>query len=223
MSILDLVFPKSCVGCGHSGGYVCNSCAASFSAAKDKCVECKDYSFAGKTHSHCKTKYSLDGLIVLWQYRGVSRKAIHTIKYKFAFDLAKDIADLALKSEKIRQIPDNSVLIPIPSYKERERWRGFNHSEVIGAYIAKNLKLGFNKKLLFEAKGRVPQVGLSKQKRLQNIRGKFAVKKYSIDKLMGKNIVLFDDVTTTGSTINEAAKTLKKNGVGQVWALVLAG
>lgn len=205
MGILDLVYPKYCLECRQIGQYICSKCLFRVSTV------------------HI---ISPDGYAI-WRYEGVIRKAILALKYKFASDIANELATLA-SSEIVncKLKIENSVLVPIPLHSKRQRWRGFNQSEELGKRIAKQLGMGYNKDLLVRVVNTPPQVRLHKAERLRNTRGIFALKtpnealsEVGLDR---KDIILFDDVWTTGSTLNEAARVLKKAGAKRIIALAIA-
>jgi len=219
MPILDLIFPKSCVNCGAGGGYICDKCTAQFDPAANKCLGCGLYSVRGTTHTSCTRLSSLAGHRSLWKYSGAVRKAIHALKYRFASDLAGEIARLAtleLKNGNVKY----ATLLPIPLHRKRQNWRGFNHAAEVGRLIAVELGWDYRDDVLVRIEAGRPQVGLKKEERLRNIRGKYAVNSSDLEK--NGLIIIFDDVYTTGATIKEAAKALNRAGFKKVWGLTLA-
>ena len=207
MGVLDLIFPKACFGCGKEGFYVCEDCLR-----KEAIVD----------QIHLRNTPHLDGLVCLFKYRGAVRKAILALKYKFASDITKELgvhAANAIKSGKF--FKGKNVVIPIPAYRTRENWRGFNQAEEIGRHMAKALGWEFSKEALIKKRPTPAQTGLSGTERLENLKGSFTVNsKHAVSTY--PNIILFDDVWTTGSTLNEAAKVLKAAGAKQVWAFTAA-
>lgn len=184
-------------------------------------------SIDGMTHFKCKRKYGLDGLVSVWEYDGVIRKAIVTLKYKFAFKIASELADNAvneLKSGKFILLK-NPVLIPIPLYWYRENWRGFNQVEEIGKLVASKMGWKFIPDLLIRKVGTKSQTELGKKDRLSNVRGVFILNPNYLSRnsssLIHNSVIIFDDVWTTGSTLKEAAKVLKRSGFKDVWGLTL--
>ena len=189
------------------------------------CPVCGKFSFNGKTHEKCIRPQSLDGLTVVWKYEGVIRQAILKLKYKFALDIAEEIIERAMP--ELRSVPpinefNNTLLIPIPTHRLRKNWRGFNQTEVLGRLLSKKMNWDFNPNILFRKRNVLPQVGLKGRERIRNIRGTFGFKKEKERPIDYENIILFDDVWTTGSTMKEAGKVLKRNGFKKVWALTLA-
>lgn len=222
MNFLDLLFPKHCLECKKSGKYICDSCLGKVEPAKLVCPVCKKYSFNGQTHSFCVNKYTLSGMHSFYKYDGVIRKAILALKYRFAYDIAKEII------ENCELRIENCLLLPIPLHKHRENWRGFNQSAVLGKLLAEKAGWEFNDKLLLRLGDTTPQVKLDREHRLRNIRGKFAVNANASREALAKwdvgsnKIIIFDDVWTTGATISEACKVLKKAGAREVWGMSVA-
>ncbi|MDP2670949.1 MAG: phosphoribosyltransferase family protein [bacterium] len=111
-------------------------------------------------------------------------------------------------------------LFPLPLNRKRENWRGFNQAELLGNLVAKRFGLVVSRLLLERKLFEKSQVKLTLEQRKKNLQGAFLV--VDPKKVAGKKILLFDDVWTTGATLTEAGRTLKKAGAEQVWALCLA-
>jgi ComF family protein len=163
-------------------------------------------------------------LTCLWKYEGVVRKAILRLKYNFALDISKELVkEASQKLQKERPIfLKDAILVPIPLFWYRKNWRGFNQTEEVGRGIAQSLSCKFLPNLLTRRKFNSPQTGLSRAGRQRNITGIFDISLSSTPPLDGAKIILFDDVWTTGSTLREASRVLKRKGVGAVWGLTLA-
>ena len=224
MSFVDFIFPKMCLGCGMSGCYVCTSCLSKMTSAKEICPGCGKYSFCGKTHLICKNRCDFDGLVLVWVYEGVVRKALIQLKYRFSNDLVRELVE-GSSVELVKKTKDwgGCVLVPVPLEKGRERWRGFNQTEEMGRVLARKMGWEYSE-LLCKTKKTKTQVGLKGKEREENVRDAFLTNK----KLTGfinknKRYVIFDDVWTTGNTLKECAKALKKEGIKSVWGLVVCG
>lgn len=204
MGIFDLIFPKKCLECGSSGSYICNNCLGKVPA--------------GRWH---KGNYSV------FAYEGVVRKAILALKYKFATDVVDELAAICvdrLASAFGFKSQDSVVLVPIPLHPKRQNWRGFNQTFVLGEEIAGKMGWQFASNLLVRKRNTKPQVGLKGYERVQNLRGVFAVNnRYQPLAVGHQSLVIFDDVYTTGSTINEAGKVLIKAGCKKIFSLTIAG
>lgn len=220
ISLLDFLFPKKCLICGSLGRYFCLSCLEKLSYTKNQiCPGCYNPSFSGKTHPFCQEKTALDGLAFGFSYQGLIKTAIKKIKYREIFSLTEELVELAIKRIQSSMF-SHYLIIPIPLHIKRFSTRGFNQSELIGEIISKNWNLSIEKKVLQRIKNTQSQVKLKKKERAENIKGAFSV--INKEEIAGQKILLIDDVFTSGATLNEAAKILKKEGVVKVWALTIA-
>ncbi|MDO8503850.1 MAG: ComF family protein [bacterium] len=230
MGIFDLFYPKRCAGCGKTGTYFCALC---IKRAKlhfpNVCPVCERASIDGVTHERCKRGYAPDGLTSIWAYEGAPKKLIHKLKYKYVSEIALSLAVPAagiLKGWK-RSSPeapnfsrDKFTLVPVPLHWVRRNLRGFNQVEEVGKTVA--ALMGWEMKpLLIRKKLTKSQVGLSEKERKKNVSGIFALDP-SARVNECTSVLLFDDVWTTGSTIREAARVLKKSRFKKVWCLTLA-
>lgn len=222
MGILDLIFPKTCLGCGKEGGYICQDCLAKVRLAKPICPYCEKASIDGFTHIKCAKKLGLDGLTAIWEYEGVIRKAILSLKYKYATLVGQELTDLFLHHLLKGCLLFNAkILVPIPLYWYRENTRGFNQSIEIGKFISAQMGWKFAPDLLIKKKPTASQVELKGDERHQNLKGVFTVNSNYVLST-AYSVLIFDDVFTTGSTLREAAKVLKRAGVTKVWGLTIA-
>lgn len=229
--ILDLLFPKKCVGCNKSGAYFCRECIANIRQGELLCPNCDLPGVFGETHPLCKTRFGLDGLWSLGLYQGSLKRAIQKLKYKPSFiqDLALILTDIIVSYWKAHQpfIFDqikkdrgkNWAVVPVPLHWFRQNDRGFNQSGLIGQILSKSMGLDYLNTLK-RTRYTKPQVKLKSNNRKKNIRGAFALSNNY--KLKTINYLLVDDVWTTGSTLKECCKILKQNGASKVWAITLA-
>jgi competence protein ComFC len=158
-------------------------------------------------------------LIVACKYKGPVRDAIKSVKYKWQFDVASVLVNLLVFNIWRFSLNKDLVMVPIPLYKNREKWRGFNQA----AKLTQLLSEKFNHKYVFlmeRVKNTKTQVGLSRKQRKSNIKGAFIVS--SDFKIRGKEFLLVDDVYTSGATMAEACRVLKKAGAKEVWGMVVA-
>ncbi len=141
---------------------------------------------------------------------------IHQLKYeqktKFGFELGKKIGEEVLKTKKI----EADFLIPIPLHSLKLRERTYNQSEMIAKGISFITKIPTNTKILYRRKNTQSQTHLNFEERQINVSDAFEIRNKKI--IENKNIILIDDVITTGATIGEAAKELKKNGAKLIYA-----
>jgi len=150
---------------------------------------------------------------------------IYRYKYDFIKDLSKPLAKLMIKqlNKSLEPRPKDIILIPIPLHKKRLKWRGFNQAHLLSIEIGQELNISTNDKILLRTKHCQPQMSIkSSKKRKENIRQVFTINPDFKKNLKDKNIILVDDVSTTGATLKEAAKTLKELKPKQIWGLVIA-
>lgn len=224
MGVFDLIFPRKCFGCRKDGYYICPSCAKKLKPSRQVCGVCSRPSTKGMTHLGCKTPHSLDRLASIWEYEGGIRKAILALKYKFALEITREVSELIAKEMKKERFifPSELVLVPVPLHWHRANWRGFNQVEEIGKLVAKEMGWKFIPDLLQKKIPTVPQTELKREERLKNIRGIFSLNpRYNIQDTKYP-VLIFDDVWTTGSTIKEAAKMLKRGGAKEIWGFTIA-
>jgi len=231
-SVADFIFPPKCLLCGrsaadHPSKLICPPCLLQIKyITGPTCPKCglPFVSPAQKDHfcQKCLTakKYFTRARSVGY-YHGILLDAIHKFKYngKTAFSfLLGDL--LANCSFGVIDFQGYDLLIPVPLHKKRLKERGFNQSLLLAVRIRKRSKIPIDYLSLKRIRWTDPQIGLSVDERLRNIRGAFWVKNQK--KILGKKILLVDDVYTTGSTVNECSKTLIKSGARRVDILTLA-
>lgn len=221
MTFVDFLFPRRCIGCGRVGSYLCRSCFSKIEFVTFQiCPYCRKAAVGGVTHFGCRRRLGLDGLLCVFVFDKVGRNLIHQLKFQRVSDLKSDINRLlvATLGEGWNQF-QNFVIVPVPLTKKRENWRGFNQAALIARQIAENLKIPLYPALV-RTIDRRPQASLAKNKRSGNVAGVFEILK---DKpVKNINALVLDDVFTTGATLKEAAKVLKREGARQVWAITLA-
>ena len=201
------------------------SCIKKASQPRSFCPKCHRFSVSGLTHPNCQRPYGLDGLICLWRYEGVIRQALLSLKYRFAWRIAEELSFYAAEELEKRKalFPKEACLMPVPLYWQRRNWRGFNQSEEMGRILAKALNWQFSTELLARKAWRVPQARLKGKWRSKNIRGVFVLNpNYQSLTINPQSLIIFDDVWTTGATIKEAAKVLKRGGFRKVFGLTIA-
>jgi len=226
--ILDLFSPKFCFSCRKEGTYLCNDCRAYLEILQEQYCLCKEPTILLKKCQRCRTK-KLDGLYFAVPYqKPLIKKLIQYFKYEpFIKELAKTLALLIIehfllleKRPGFLHSKAGFILAPIPLDEKRLKWRGFNQAEELGKELSKFLNIPLFSDCLIKIKKAVPQVELSDENRRENIKGAFACQKS--EKVKGKEILLVDDVYTTGSTMEECAKVLKEAGAKKVIGIVIA-
>ncbi|MDO8474225.1 MAG: ComF family protein [bacterium] len=233
--ILDVVFPVRCVGCGEEGHYICRRCEGFTSEAALICPLCQQSSLTGERHENCRSLYGLEGLASVWEYEGVVKSLLHNIKYNgMTHAIAETVqsAYISMAGDTMRfktflsyLFSKDTCITYVPMFKRKEKFRGFNQATVFAREMGKVVKREAVS-LLEKIVDTKPQVDLTKEERLQNLKGAFQVK-FEIPaspagRRIPKNVVLVDDVWTTGATMKECCKVLKKSGIQQVWGFTVA-
>jgi len=223
--LLDLVFPVQCLGCGQGDLYLCARCLESILLIDYfVCPVCRRPSANGQTCLNCQSKTRLDGLIYALNYeQPLVRQAIHAIKYSFIQDLMPTVAELLIKvldQSRFHQDFRADVVVPIPLHRQKLAQRGFNQAKLLAEILAQKYSWKIDNKILQRTKSTRSQTGLPRLRRLTNVKDIFSVK--APESIKNKNIILVDDVCTTGATLEEAAKILKQHGAAKVWAITLA-
>ncbi len=228
MNLLDLVFPKNCVSCGKDGSYFCSSCITLILPAELICPICAKPSLGGMTHPLCQEKFGLDGLWSFGLYRPPLKLAIQKLKYKWIKELAQNLNSIIFDSgqpdtkalfNQIKKDPGTWLVTSIPLHWQRQNWRGFNQAQLLGKLLAQRLGIKYLEALK-KIKATKPQVSLSRDRRDQNLKNAFII--VNKEQLSAQNYLLVDDVWTTGATIKECCRLLKRSGAKKVWGLTLA-
>src|SRR3989344_3717880 len=226
MGWVDWVWPKRCVGCGAMGRYVCERCEVGLWEEEQICPVCTRGSRYGLRHRYCGRPWSMEGLTALWAYEGVARKFIAQAKYKYYFDFLRELVGLSMVQLHSRvelsyfweYLESGPTVVPVPLFWRRGKGRGFNQAKIIGLGLSQVWGLEMQD-LLVRTRDTGRQVGRTREARLLNMANAIAINsKYQVP----KNVLVVDDVWTTGATMNECAKVLRQSGVKKVWGLVFA-
>lgn len=225
--LLDLLLPKKCFGCRQPDTYLCRACFNKIEInPNNTCFFCGKITWQGKICIKCQKQTGLDRIIAATEYKNpLIRDLIKNFKYHYVRELTKPLTQFLIKSLAqcgILDFPHKAIVLPVPLYKTRVRARGFNQAELLAKGIAKHLNLAFKSNILKRIIPNQPQAKFRDdyEKRKKNIKGVFAINPEQ--PIEGKTIILVDDVATTGATLIEAAKILKKSSANEVWGLVVA-
>ena len=208
--VLNLLFPPKCGFCGKiNSEYLCKKCEL-------KLQNLKATKEINKIQNQEFTYH-----VYAYYYKEAIRNKIIDYKFNDMPELSNTFVKLLLNNEKICGfLKKYDIIIPVPIHKKRKLERGYNQTELIAKEIANQTHLKLEKNILIKQKNIIPQSSLNKSEREQNIKNAFIAK--NIEKIINKKILLFDDIYTTGSTANECAKVLKKQGAKQVGVLTIA-
>jgi len=153
-----------------------------------------------------------------YAYHTPLKEAIGLFKYKGKVSLAGPLAHHLLAG--LEALPPLDLILPVPLHPHRLREREYNQSLLLAYRVSRQLNIPLSYTNLIRIRHTVPQVSLKRRERLKNLRRSFGVQTPS--QIAGKTILLIDDVLTTGTTVNECAKALRKAGSGHVYVATLA-
>lgn len=222
---IALLFPHRCAGCGKEKSVLCASCQAAIRPRSPACFVCNARNLTASVCPPCRAKTEFTHFYAPFSYAGVMpRELVHRLKYRFVGECGEIMGRRI--AEGIRyygiSLPKNAVVAPVPLHPSKKIVRGFNQAELIAESLAKTFGAPLvAHSVLLRVKKTKPQVSFKKgEERAQNVADAFSV--LDATPIFKKNVILIDDVATTGATLNEAAKALKRGGAKSVWALTFA-
>ncbi|MGB9743592.1 MAG: ComF family protein [Minisyncoccales bacterium] len=217
--LLDLLFPKFCLNCRQEGIYLCPDC--------EELLEITGF------HRGQRVSFLTDLFFAVNYQNPLAKNLIQNFKYEpFIKELGQTISSLIIKHFQLMDnLPAfhpkinvnnlaNFVLVPVPLHRSRLKWRGFNQAEEICKNLAPFFKLPVINNCLIRIKKTYPQIELTGLARKENINNAFFIKNKELIK--NKNIILVDDVYTTGATMIECSRILKQSGAKKIIGLVFA-
>lgn len=216
-TLLGLVFPSKCIAC-HVGigvdSRICFECWKQIEfISHPSCPKC-DYPFEFEIGDsmicgNCvKNEMHFDNSKSVFRYGEVSKILVHKLKYSDKLHVAKYLATLMFKkiqSEKGKF----DFIIPVPMHRKKLRSRFYNQAALIARHLSSLSSIPFLPNGLSKTLNHPPQTGLRRELRKNNVKNSFAITKKYVNLIAGKNILLIDDVYTTGSTVNECSRVLK--------------
>ncbi len=219
---LDLLFPRRCPVCGGISDGICAQCKKKLLYIRQPLCFCCGRPVGREEDEYCadcqRHVHSFTQGRALWLYTGEIRRAIHAVKYQnkreYLEYFAKEMAEHLHREIKDWQ-PE--VILPIPMHRSSKSVRGYNQAELLAVYLARELGIPVEKKALFKVRKTANQKELDHKNRRTNLKDAFAVELPHGQKQIWKKVLLVDDVYTTGSTLDEAARTLRKSGVKDVF------
>ncbi|MBR2803181.1 ComF family protein [Candidatus Saccharibacteria bacterium] len=210
---LDLFAPHSCRGCGRIGNVLCRRCKKYIiDHHKNFCPKCKDPT----PNSKCE-KCKIPTTYILGERAGLLDLLIQDYKYNSVRSLGPVLAELL--DEIIPTLPRDSILVPLPTSFKHIRKRALDHTFLIAKHFAKKRHLKVER-LLLRAKDTV-QVGSDRSTRLKQAEEAYAINpQFTIDP--SKTYILFDDIWTTGASMNFCIKKLHQSGANKIIVILLA-
>ncbi|MGR3293732.1 MAG: ComF family protein [Candidatus Scalindua sp.] len=232
LGFLDILYPRLCFACDKSlheekNTYICESCLEIIEATDARrCSKCGLKLGAGITSSskgcpECNnTNLRFEKSFFVSDNTEPVRTLIHQFKYKKHICLATPLGSLLINLLRKTNICEIDCVVPVPLHWRKKRERGFNQSELMAKKICKKLSIPISTNNLHRIKNTLSQTQLSRLQRQRNVKGAFMVK--NPEKFYQKNILLVDDVFTTGMTASECAKSLKNAGTNKIFLIALA-
>ncbi len=237
--LLSNLFPSRCILCrqtvsGSAGSdpvvnkhvEICSECCKSLPLNKPCCMSCalplaEDINEKVLCGRCIKKPPTFDYCYGLFRYEDKIISLVHQLKFAEKISYARSIGEmlfLRLQAEIQLSKEKPECLLPVPLHKARLRQRGFNQSIEIARIIAKKLEIPIEYDAVVRQRKTTTQTGLNAKQRQQNIKGAFSI----AGEIKYKHVLIVDDVMTTGSTVNELARVLKKNKVERVGVLSIA-
>ena len=206
--LLSIIYPQCCLLCGKISKEIC-------------CKSCrKDINF--KIETNISKDFYFDKHIYFFQYEDEIRNLILNYKFKDKSYLYKFFSEIIIKNKKIcRILKSYDIIIPVPIHKKRKSERGYNQSELIARDLAEKIQdIKLENKVVIKKNNTKKQSELSKEERKKNVIDAYEI--INSEKIKDKSIVLFDDIYTTGSTVNEISKILKRSGAKKILVVTIA-
>lgn len=216
-NILAALTPYSCLSCGNEGALICSGCMLSeFVDLPPQCGFCRTSSKYFATCASCRKSHLLEHIWIATDYKELARWLVTGTKYsarragcRIQANVIEDTLPLGLKYD---------LITSVPTITRHIRQRGFDHAQLIAQHLAKGRIIPYQE--LLHRQGQSAQLGNTRAERLRGIKGQIYVDE-SLD-LKAKKILLVDDVLTTGATISECARVLRKAGAKSVDAAIFA-
>ena len=208
LSLLDWIYYRRCYFCGKTSrkSIMCDSC---LNLVKTKLKPLRQYKVIGRVE-----------IFSVLVYKDEILKLIRGVKFHNQKELAPYAAALLYEYWKnIHYFDKDFVIIPMPSHEKRVKERKYNHVELIAHEFSKLTGYAVNTELVQKIRNTKPQYKLSKPEREENLKNAFSVNK---DFYNGENLLLLDDICTTGATMQEMIKALNRQGIKKLCGLVLS-
>jgi len=215
--VLGVFAPHHCRGCGQAGGGLCSDC---FSVITDspysKCIICETLVTGNNLCATCRLKSPFLRVFVVGERAGTLKRLVDDFKFNSERGQVKVI--IGLLDTVVPDLPSDTIVVPIPTIAPHIRQRGFGHTELIARLFARKRGLKYDGRLLTRITNSV-QHGLTACERRKQAAETFAVNKRRV---IPREILLIDDIYTTGATVIAAAKLLREAGVKTVNLAIIA-
>lgn len=215
--IMGVLAPHVCVVCGSEGSLLCAWCRPdALLVVPERCYRCSALSAQSAVCDKCHKHSPLQHVWVGGLYQGVAKDLVYGLKFARARAAAQLIASLL--DETVPALPAGTVVTYIPTASSRVRLRGYDQARLIAQAFAGTR--GLDMKPLLRRQGQSRQVGADRKHRLEQAAKNYVATETS--SIKNKEVLIIDDILTTGATLESAAKVLKKAGAKQLHAAVFA-
>lgn len=231
--LLELIYPSNiyCISCGNiiddTRPYsLCDSCVRTLHWNNQRsCSKCGKILREDYQPSLCTDclilKHSFEKGFACIEYGNAERDLIHNFKYKDKAYLGRKLSEMMYDRIDVEDL-ELDLLIPVPMHKKKQNKRGYNQSEILAKGLSKAMKIPCHNNLLIREQNTEPMSSLDAEARRENVKNAFTVPARWVTMVQGKNILLVDDIFTTGSTADACSGVLLKNGANKVYIFCLA-
>ena len=219
--VIDLFFPRECIGCGKIDDFICIQCARKLPRlVPPLCPKCGKPEPSGHLCYECWGKSSnIDSVYSVFVFDGTMRQAVHSLKYHNLRAIAECLGKY-MASYYLSNSLNGNILVPVPLHENRIRERGYNQSILLAREISRIVGIPVNDKLIKRTRDCVSQARTKNvEERRRNMENAFSP---ISDSISGMEIILIDDVCTSGATLEACAAVLKKAGANHVTGFTLA-
>lgn len=223
-SLAEFFYPERCLVCGKNGAIVHQDCEKQLPYVKEPfCHACSKpledahcHSLICKMNEQEKALYAIRS--IFW-HQAAGREAVLRLKYRGVSSLSDWAAHQVAKNLQAAKLSNQfDLIMAVPLHAQRLQKRGYNQAAIVATKLAPKLDRPYQEGQLIRAKATRSQVELNAKERERNVRNAFV---WQGKDLQGQTILLFDDVCTTGATLNQCARVLKEAGAGDIWAITL--
>jgi ComF family protein len=215
--LLDFIYPSNCLICeGSLPTYapMCNGCMQSLIR------QCHIQYYQDPDFEYLMDSFVLNRVITFWKFSSELELLIHGVKYRGLKSAGRKLGELVgtcLRNESFQL--DADCIIPVPLHPSRQRDRGFNQSQIYSEPVARFLQIPVYAKAVRRSRSTETQTRLTAEERQRNVEGAFFVKYPAL--LEGRSVLLFDDVVTSGATMNSCARACLEAGAASVTGMGL--
>lgn len=232
-NLFNLLFPPKCLICSKVNNLICRSCLSKAEVLEsDFCLICDNPSAHGFTHKTCLKPFSPCRFISVFEYEGVVRNIIKKSKYgRMSFYALKLLTEFGLRlllDDTLNNLKNEiDLVVSVPLSSKKTLLRGFNQADVIAQHVCKYINKKFIQKMLLRKKQTESQFKFNRNTRFENVKDAFEINKDKLvfnkkPYLMGKNILLVDDISTSGATLLACSKKLLEAGANSVICFTLS-